>query len=85
MKKSVLLVLAGLFVLCGCRTHYVMRLNNGGQITTSGKPKAVGNSYQYRDAKGQIQEISQGRVVGIEPASMAAKEKMPFSGTAPGK
>jgi len=78
MKRLMVPILLSLVLLCGCAQHYVMKLSNGGRITTSGKPKLKGNDYVYTDIKGRPQRVSQGSVVEIEPASMAKKEKSPF-------
>ncbi len=74
MKRLVVPVLLSLLLLCGCAHYYVIKLNTGGQITTRGKPKLKGNDYLYTDLGGQKQKLSQGRVMEIEPASMAKKE-----------
>ena len=78
MKKLVVPLLACALLLCGCARHWVMKLNNGIQITTVGKPKLKGNSYYYKDATGKVREVSQGRVAEIEPQSMAKREKGQF-------
>jgi len=72
MKKY--LVVLGLIVLCGCSQTYVMKLSNGSQITTPGKPKLKGGYYQYKDAKGNENYVSQSRVLVIQPQSMAEEE-----------
>jgi hypothetical protein len=74
MKRLLVPCLIGLLTLCGCARSYVMRLNNGHQITTVGKPKHQGNSFYYKDAKGDTHRISDGSVREIEPASMAEKD-----------
>lgn len=51
-----------------------MKLNTGIQITTASKPKLKGPTYYFKDANGHLDSLPQGRVVEIEPASMAAKE-----------
>lgn len=78
MRKLVVPVLLSLVLLCGCTRHYVMRMNNGARITTLGKPKVKGNNYVFKDTNGQMRQVSQGRVMTIEPASMAKEEKNPF-------
>ena len=75
MKKLSLVLLASLLGLCGCAHQYVMKLSNGGQITTPGKPKLKGSSYEFKDAKGEVHYISAGRVTEVEPASMAQEEE----------
>ena len=61
-------------VLCGCSSSYVIKLNNGLRITTASKPKLQHGFYVFKDAKGNVQQIPQGRVTEIAPASMAAEE-----------
>jgi hypothetical protein len=61
--------------LCGCAQQYVIKLNNGVQLTTASKPKLKGTNYHFKDARGQDNVVPQGRVVEIEPASMAREEK----------
>ncbi len=70
------MLLLGVMALavCGCSSTYVMRLSNGSQITTKGKPRLKGGSYYYKDARGQQRSVSQGRVQEILPASMAQEE-----------
>ena len=89
MKKSILspilpLVSASV-VLCGCASHYVIRLSNGEQIITASKPKVVGASYQFKDAKGRLHIIPRGRVQEVEPASMAREETKSFQQRGPAK
>jgi len=67
-----------LFATCGCSRHYVMKLSNGGQITTASKPRLKDGCYYYKDAKGGLQAVPAGRVTEIEPASMAREEGSPF-------
>ena len=62
-------------VLCGCASQYVLKLNNGMQVTSNGKPRLKDGYYYYKDAKGHKIPVPQGRVLQIEPASMAAEEK----------
>ncbi len=72
------LLLAG-FVLSGCANQYVIKLNNGTEITSANKPKLQGAAYHFKDAKGGDHVVSSGRVLEIEPASMARAEKKPKS------
>ncbi len=65
--------------LCGCASHYVMKLNNGLQITSNSKPKLKDGYYTYTDAAGKQRYIPQGRVLLIEPASMAEEDKPRFN------
>ncbi len=73
---SVMLVLLGL--TAGCARHYVIRLNNGVQVTTTSKPKLKNGTYYFKDARGKTQAIAAGRVSEVAPASMAREEKSPF-------
>ncbi len=81
MKKLVLPIALSLFVTCGCAHHYVMKLNNGMQIVTASKPRPKGGYYYYKDALGRENAIPQGRVLVIEPASMAKEETPRFKPT----
>jgi len=74
-----LLPLIGLALLCGCAQHYVMKLSDGYSIESVGKPKLVGGSFRYRDALGRDHYISEGRVMEMEPASMAKDEQKTFT------
>ena len=77
MKKAALPLLIGLIALTGCAHHYVMKLNNGMEITTASKPKLKEGVYQFKDAKGEEQFVPAIRVREIAPASMAARENKP--------
>jgi len=79
MKKAVLPLLAGLIALTGCAHHYVMKLNNGMEITTASKPKLKEGVYQFKDAKGEEHYVPVTRVREVAPASMAAREDKPQS------
>jgi hypothetical protein len=74
MNKATLPLLIGLIALTGCAHHYVMRLNNGTEITTASKPQLKDSTYFFKDAKGEEHTIAAGRVREIAPASVAAKE-----------
>ncbi len=79
MKRVLMpLIVALLAAACGCSQHYLIRLNNGGQITTASKPKLKNGSYYFKDAKGKVQAVPAGRVREIAPASMAKEETAPF-------
>jgi hypothetical protein len=77
MKTLVLLLAASLLVLCGCASHYVMKLGNGEQILVYGKPRLEGSAYYYKDGGGKEHMLPEVSVVEIEPASMA-REKDDF-------
>jgi hypothetical protein len=53
--------------LTGCARHYVIKLNNGSQITTASKPRLQEGSYCYKDAKGEKHFVAAGRVREIAP------------------
>jgi len=74
-----------LLSLCGCASHYVIKLNNGSTVTTASKPKLKGSTYYYKDAKGDMVSLPQSRVREIEPASMAAEENKQFTPPEPYK
>jgi len=74
MKKATLPLCLGLIALTGCAHHYVMRLNNGMEITTATKPKLKDGIYYFKDAKGEEHFISEARVRELAPASQAARE-----------
>ena len=78
MKKAVSLLVLGAMALSGCASQYVMRLNNGLQITTASKPQLKGGFYYYKDANGREATVAATRVLEIEPASMAKEEKGRF-------
>jgi hypothetical protein len=68
MKRLILLAL--LVAVCGgCRSTYVITLNNGSQITAKGKPKYDSDkgTLFYTDAVGQKQQLSITRVRNYQP------------------
>ena len=75
MNKVTLPLLIGLIALTGCAHHYVMKLDNGMEITTASKPKLKEGAYSFKDAKGEEHFVAAGRVREVAPASVAAKEK----------
>ena len=87
MKKSALLLVFGLIALTGCAHHYVIKLDNGTEITTASKPKLSEGAYSFKDAKGQEQFVAAGRVREVAPASVAARESKakPFKSEPPKK
>ena len=74
MNKLLLPLLIGLLTVCGCAHQYVIKFSNGNTITTASKPKLKGGSYHFKDAKGREVVIPAGRVIEVEPASMAEEE-----------
>ncbi len=77
MKKILALAAAGIF-MCGCSSTYVIKMNNGLRITTASKPKLKNGFYVYKDAKGNLQQIPQNRVLEIAPESMAQESDSSF-------
>jgi hypothetical protein len=87
MKKAALPLVLGLIALTGCAHHYVMRLDNGSEITTASKPQLKEGTYSFKDAKGGEQFVAAGRVREVAPASVAARENKakPFKSESPKK
>lgn len=77
MKSAALPLLIGLIALSGCAHHYVLKLNNGAQITTASKPRLKEGVYHFKDAKGEEHFVPVARVREIAPASMAERENKP--------
>ena len=77
MKKAALPLFIGLIALTGCAHHYVMKLNNGAEITTASKPKLKEGIYYFKDAKGEEHFVAAGRVREIAPASVAERRTRP--------
>ncbi len=77
MRRVILPLLAGLLVLTGCASHYVITLTNGAALTTTSKPQLREGAYHFKDAKGQESAVSAGRVREIAPASMAGDNNRP--------
>ena len=71
----------------GCAHQYVIKLDNGMDITTASKPKLSEGTYSFKDAKGEEHFVAAGRVREVAPASVAAREKktMPFKSEPPKK
>jgi len=65
--------------LTGCARQYVMKLGNGTKILTASKPKLSHGYYVFKDAAGNVNRISEGRVIEIQPASMAAEDRNRFA------
>ena len=74
VMRNVLAIVAAGILLCGCASNYVVKLNNGLRITTASKPKLQHGFYVFKDAKGNVQQVPQARVIEIAPASMAEDE-----------
>ena len=77
MKKAYLPVLVGVIALSGCAHHYVLKLNNGTEVTTATKPKLQDGSWYFKDAKGEEHFVAEGRVREVAPASAVARETKP--------
>ena len=77
MNKAAVPLLIGLMALTGCAHHYVMKLNNGAELTTASKPKLKEGLYTFKDAKGDEHVVAAARVQVIEPASAATQENKP--------
>ena len=77
MKKLYVLAAVGL-LLCGCASSYVIKLNNGLRVTTASKPKLNHGFYVFKDAKGNVQQIPQNRVLEIAPADMVDESSSSF-------
>ena len=74
MKNAVLPLLICLVALTGCAHQYVLKLNNGGEITAAGKPELKDGVFHFKDAKGEEHFVPASRVRELEPASLAEKE-----------
>lgn len=72
-------MLIAAIALTSCTHQYVMKLNNGTQITTASKPKLKEDTYQFKDARGQEHFMPAGRVREITPASMSKEENKPHA------
>jgi hypothetical protein len=77
MKKAALPLLIGLVALTGCAHHYVLRLTNGSEISTSSKPRLKEGIYHFKDAKGEEHFVPQARVREVAPASFVKREDKP--------
>jgi hypothetical protein len=77
MKKVCLPVLISAIALTGCSHHYVLKLNNGAQVSTATKPKLQEGSWRFKDAKGEEQYVPAGSVREIAPASAVSSESKP--------
>jgi hypothetical protein len=76
MKQLSLLALAGLLLVSGCSSTYVLTLNNGERIRTNGKPRLEKGFYYFKDASGHdAAPVFSGRVKEIAPASMASPDE----------
>ncbi len=77
MKITTCLLLAGLLLVCGCSNTYVLTLNNGGQISSQGKPQLSNGAYRFKDLSGKDQYVPEGRVREVAPASMVEEPAKP--------
>jgi hypothetical protein len=74
VKTPSFCLLIGLLVLTGCATPYVLRLTNGSEILTPGKPQLKGGIYYFKDANGERHAVMAASVREIAPASMVKAE-----------
>lgn len=72
-------MLIAVLALTGCTHPYVIKLNNGTQITTASKPRLQEDTYHFKDARGEEHLVPAGRVREITPASMSKKENKPHA------
>lgn len=79
MNRFALILLICATGLTGCARQYVMKLGNGTKILTASKPKLSHGYYVFKDAAGNVNRISEGRVVEIQPTSMAEEDKNRFA------
>jgi hypothetical protein len=70
MTKSLLPLLAGLLLLGGCAQHYVIVRSDFSRLYLNNKPKYKDGYYYFKDADGQPDSISAGRVREVAPANM---------------
>jgi hypothetical protein len=79
MTKMLLPLLAGLLLLTGCARNYVISLNSGGSIRTTGKPHRENGFYYYKETPGgETHRIFASRVREIAPASMVSDPNAAF-------
>jgi Bacterial protein of unknown function (DUF903) len=78
MKRIYLSIGVGVAIGLGCANQYVIKLNNGLQVTSVSKPKLKSGYYIYTDPAGKTLTVPVGRVREIEPASMAKEERDAF-------
>ena len=69
IRHLTIAALALIILTTGCANHYVMRLNNGSEITTRNRPKLdkKENVYRYKNADGKKAFMPAVRVSHIEP------------------
>jgi hypothetical protein len=70
MTKSLFLLLAGLLFFAGCAQNYVIVRSDFSRLYLNNKPKYRDGFYYFKDANGQPDRISAGRVREVAPASM---------------
>ena len=61
-RLSLLLLILVSGMVSGCSHTYVMKLQNGTQLTTASKPKLKNGAYVYKDAMGRDQYVPAGSV-----------------------
>jgi len=85
MNKRLLSLVVSSVLLSGCAHHYVLKLSNGSEIDAFGKPKLQDQTYHYKDGQGRERVLPSGRVMEVEPASMAREEQKAFKPPKPYK
>jgi hypothetical protein len=75
MKKILPAALAGLLILTGCASGYVMTMRSGERIHTTHKPQLVNGFYYFTDATGHdSRPVFSGSVREIAPAGMESPD-----------
>jgi hypothetical protein len=77
--KTIVPLLLGLLLLCGCARRYVITVTNGTQMTTLGKPRLENGAYYFKDIQGVDSHIPATRVREIAPASMVGEKSSQFN------
>jgi len=70
MAKSFLPLLVALLFVAGCSQNYVIVRSDFSRLYVNNKPKYKDGYYFFKDANGQPDSISAGRVREVAPASM---------------
>jgi len=78
MTKSFLTLLAALLFVAGCSQNYVIVRSDFTRLYVNNKPKYKDGYYYFKDANGQPDRISSGRVREVSPASMVSDPNAGF-------